>query len=103
MPMIVLGKGRDKDLGLEVEKMNKRMESNDEKLDAPIEALAGAMSEGQTMAFGLEFPNGAQLASYIESSVKFCIAALMEQGHLAKTLPKAKKKAAGEPSVGQYL
>jgi hypothetical protein len=39
----------------------------------------------------------------LTGAIRFAVAALMEQGHLPKTLPKKSKKKEDETGTGHYL
>ena len=98
---VVLGPGRDKELGVSPEIMEKRSKKIKEALSKPIAEIAMYLAEGQTMMYGPEFESGADLAIFLSDAITFSIATLQENGKLHKTLPKQKKPK--EESHGQYL
>jgi hypothetical protein len=100
---IVIGAGRDTELGITEQGMEKRTDKIDEALLPHITKMAMFLAEGHTMTYGTRFASGGDLAMYLTGAIRFAVAALMEQGHLPKTLPKKSKKKEDETGTGHYL
>jgi hypothetical protein len=86
---VVLGQHYKEVLGIEEEALNKRVQRL-EGLDEQISKCAEALADGWCMTEGLIFSSGRELGYLVANAVKVSLAIMMENGHLAKTLPKQK-------------
>lgn len=99
---VVLGPERDKTLKIDQASIEKRVKRN-ESLNKQLEGLAQFLAEGHGMAYGTHFETGSDLAYFLFETLRFSIAALMEQGYVGKKLPKKGKEDESDTQYGQYV